>query len=106
MLVDQEVVEGCPISYDLSHAIGDHGYGRIRVQLDVRVSQIVLVESVYELEFVWHLGHRAYGKKCTGVLVKVITEYCQLVSLYRWCMWLPGIATATACVNLSHEYCE
>ena len=81
MFVDQEVVEGCTVSYDLCHAISDHGYGRVRVLLDVRVSQIVLVESVYELKFVWHLGHRAYGEKCTGVLVEVITEDCQIVSL-------------------------
>ena len=104
MFVDQEVVEGCTISYDLCHAIGDHRYGRIGIQFDVRVSQIVLVESVDELEFVWYLRHRAYGKQCTGVLVEVVTKDCQFVSLRRWCMWLPGVTTATACVNLSHEY--
>ena len=103
VLVYQKVVERCPISNNFGHTVCDHRNCRVRIQLYVWVPQIVLIESVHQDEFVRDSSHQADRKQCPGILVEVVAVDCELM-LFHWrCMWLSGIATAAASVNLTHR---
>ena len=73
MLVHKEVVEGGTITNNLCHAVCDHRDCRVWVQLDVWVSQVVLIESVDKNEFLRNFSHSADCEESSGVLIEVIS---------------------------------
>ena len=102
MLVDQKVVQRRAISNNFGHAVRDHRNRRVRVKLDVRVSQVLLIERVDKDKLVRHSSHHANGEQGSRVLVEVIAVDCEVMLSGGRCVRLSGILCAAAGIYLSH----